>query len=65
VCRCRSITLEAPPVRSWAVDSLLEAMVAPTLPAIERTERGGRKAAWDKKSAATTQVQAGRANPHL
>lgn len=52
-------------MRSWAVDSLLEAMVAPTLPALERTERNGRKAAWDKKSAATTQVQAGCANPRL
>lgn len=43
-------------MRSWAVDGLLDNLVAPTLPADEKADRDARKAAWEKKGAATTQV---------
>lgn len=43
-------------MRSWAVDSLLDSLVAPTLPADEKADRATRKAAWEKESAATTKV---------
>jgi hypothetical protein len=50
------ITLEAPPVRSWAVDGLLDSLVAPTLPPADKTERARRQADWNRQAAATTKV---------
>lgn len=52
---CR-ITLEAPPVRSWAVDGLLDSLVAPTLPAADKAERARRQADWERQATATTKV---------
>jgi hypothetical protein len=55
----RRITLEAPPVRSWAVDGLLDSLVAPTLPAADKAERARRQADWERQATATTKVICG------
>jgi hypothetical protein len=43
-------------VRSWAVDGLLDSLVAPTLPADEKAERARRQADWERQATATTKV---------
>ena len=52
----RRITLEAPPVRSWEVDGLLDSLVAPTLPPADKSERARRQGEWERQATATTKV---------